>query len=187
MTIADKATIKQRIRNPMTDGDLERNTGIKSSEIIKYADLKNYNTITDLLPKEKDYKIILIEDRYNSGHWVCVLRDGKYISYFNSYGAKYDTDWKFINRMTRMILGENTNEMTRLIDGAIKDGFTVEWNHHKYQRIGDAIQTCGRHCVMRIECSKMGYTKNADYNKLMDKLKAETGGDADYTVSAYVA
>lgn len=186
----DIASIKTRIKTPMTDGDLEKYTGVKKEDIIKYSDLKNYPTITDLLPKEIDFRIILIEDKYNSGHWVAVMRNGKTIEYFNSYGAKYDYEWKFINRMIRTCLGEDTNEMTRLMDQAEADGFKVGYNKTRFQKISNSIQTCGRWVIFRIETFKMGFT-NDQFKELVDKLKktadAEVGGVGnDFVVAKYV-
>jgi hypothetical protein len=173
---------------PLTDGDLEKHTGITSKDIVKYSDLKNYNSIEDLLPNVGDFKIILIEDRFNSGHWVCVLRTApKVFEYFNSYGAKWDTDWKFIARMARVILGENTNEMTRLMNKAEAEGNKVVWNNKKFQKLGSKVQTCGRWCVMRIETFKMGYNTPEDFQRLIKKFKEETGGSSDFVVAKYVS
>jgi hypothetical protein len=187
----DIATIQARIKKPMTDGDLEKYTGVKKEDIIKYADLKNYPKITDLLPDEKDFRIILIEDKYNSGHWVCVMRNGNNIEYFNSYGAKYDYEWKFINRMMRVCLGEDTNEMTRLMEQAEKDGFKIDYNKHRFQKLANSVQTCGRWVIFRIECFKMGFD-NGQFKELIDKLKKNTddeiGGSVgnDFVVAKYV-
>ena len=189
--MTDLAKVKQNIKTPLTDGDLERYIGKKPEDIIKYSDLKNYPKITDLLPASKDSVIILIEDSYNSGHWVCIFRDGKNIEYYNSYGSKWDTDWRFINRMVRTILGQNTNELTRLMDDAEKDGFRTTWNKHRFQKIGSGVQTCGRHCIFRIECGKMGYD-NDGYKELIDRLKKVLSEeqkkpvDADFVVARYV-
>ena len=186
-----KSDIEARIKKPMSDGDLEKYTGVKSEDIIKYSDLKNYPTIADLLPEQKDFRIILIEDKYNSGHWVVVLRDGKNIEYFNSYGAKWDYDWKFINRMIRTILGQNTNEMTRLMDQAEKDGYKVTYNKTRYQTLSSGSQTCGRWVIFRIETHKMGYN-NEQFKELVDKFKKandeEFGGSVsnDFVVAKYV-
>jgi len=179
--------VKKRISTPMADSDLERHTGVKATDIIKYSDLKNYPTIQELLPKDLDWKVILIEDEYNSGHWVAVLRFNKSIYYFNSYGAKWDTDWRFIKRMRRLILGEGTNEMSRLMDGAEKDGFKVEWNKHRFQKLDNKVQTCGRWVVFRIETFKMGYHTSNDFYDLVEKFKGETGGSSDFVVAKYVA
>jgi hypothetical protein len=176
--------IKSRIPKPLTDADIERHTGL--TKIVKYSELDNYKTIEELLPADKSAVIILIEDQFNSGHWVAVMRYGKTIEYFNSYGAKWDTDWRFINRMMRMILQQNTNEMTRLMDTAKKDGWTTIWNNHRFQKLGSKIQTCGRHVVLRIEMMKMGYTL-PEYYDFIKKREKEMGENADFIVAKFVA
>jgi hypothetical protein len=176
--------IKSRIPKPLTDADIERHTGL--TKIVKYSELDNYKTIEELLPADKSAVIILIEDQFNSGHWVAVMRYGKTIEYFNSYGAKWDTDWRFINRMMRMILQQNTNEMTRLMDTAKKDGWDTIWNKHRFQKISGQIQTCGRHVVLRIEMMKMGYTLS-EYYDFIKKREKEMGENADFIVAKFVA
>lgn len=185
------ATIKARISKPMTDSQLESYTGVKPEDIIKYSDLKNFAKITDLLPEKIDFRIILIEDKYNSGHWVCVMRNDKTIEYFNSYGAKYDYEWRFIPRMIRVCLGEDNNDMTRLMDQAEQDGFKVGYNKIRFQKLANSVQTCGRWVIFRIETFKMGYN-NEQFKAMVDKLKKtaddETGGNVtnDYVVAKYV-
>ena len=181
----DDESISKRVSTPMTGDDLERCTGVAPGDIIKYSLLDEYKTIEDLLPTDGSYKIILIEDKYNSGHWVAVFRRGKTIEYFNSYGAKWDTDWKFINRMIRVILDQNTNELSRLMNQAEKDGWKVVWNKRKFQKMGNHIQTCGRWVTMRIETFKMGYDL-ADFDKMITRFKKETGGSTDWVVARYV-
>jgi len=184
VVVAGRQEIKSRISKPLTDGDIEKHTGLK--EVLKYSELSKYKTIEDLLPTDKSYVIILIEDRLNSGHWVAVMRYNKTIEYFNSYGAKWDTDWKFINRMVRMILGENTNEMTRLMDTAKADGWDTICNKHRFQKISSQIQTCGRWCVLRIEMMKMGYTLPEFYD-FIKKREKESGEKTDFIVSKFVS
>lgn len=187
----DTKEVEARISKPMTDADLEKYSGVHPEDIIKYSDLKDYPTITDLLPEKKDFRIILIEDTYNSGHWVGIFRNGQEIEYFNSYGAKWDYDWKFINRMIRTILGENTNEMTRLMEQAEKDGFKTSYNKYRFQKLGSQIQTCGRWVIFRIEMFKMGYN-NEEFKQVVDKMKAnldeKSGGDVsnDFVVANYI-
>lgn len=183
---AGRLEIKQRVSKPLTDGDLERLIGIKSDDILKYSDLSGYAKIEDLLPSDNSFRIFLIEDKYNSGHWVCVMRYGDTIEYFNSYGCKWDTDWRFINKMIRVILGENTNEMTRLMDQAKKDGWKTVWNKHRFQKLDNKVQTCGRWCVMRIELMKMGYNLPEFYDFIKHQEKA-LKEKSDFVVAKYVA
>jgi hypothetical protein len=187
--------IQNRISKPMSNEDLEKYLSVKPSDIMKYADLSNYQTIEQLLPKDGDFQIILIEDKQNSGHWVSVARYGKTIEYFNSYGSKYDTDFRFIPRIVSIILGQNTSDLTRLFKQAEKDGFKVVWNKKRLQKLSPAIQTCGRHVVFRRHLAQMGYTL-PEYQKKMEELRDEntpTRGknkgirpSADWIVSKFI-
>jgi hypothetical protein len=181
----DEDSILKRISTPMTDADVDRHTGIKGSDIIKYAELDKYNDITELLPKDKDAKIILIEDKFNSGHWVAILRYGKTIEYFNSYGAKWDTDWKFITKMARLILGQETNDMTNLMNKAKNEGWDTVWNDVKFQSLSGNIQTCGRWCVLRIGMMKMGYSLK-EFQDFISRVSEKENMDNDYLVAKYV-
>ena len=182
-----EAYITERIATPMSDADLEKYSGIKASDIIKYSDLKNYSKLEELLPTDKSARIVLIEDAYNKGHWVCILRYGDTMEYFNSYSGKWDTDWKFVPKMVRHILGEATNEMTRLFNQAKADGWKTVWNKKKLQKEGSHIQTCGRWCVFRIETMKIGYNLK-EFLELVARLRAKEGGvSADWVVARYVA
>jgi hypothetical protein len=180
-----RGLITSRISKPMTDEEIESHIGVTKDQIIKYSELKNFKTLGELLPNDKSFKIILIEDRFNSGHWVAIMKYGKTIEYFNSYGAKWDTDWKFVNKMVRIILGENQNDMTRLMNQAEKDGWKCIWNTRRFQKLNNQIQTCGRWCVLRIEMMKMGYDLD-EFARFIQKQKEETGEKADFIVSKYV-
>ena len=188
--------IDKRIKEPMSNEDLEKFTGVKGDDIMKYSQLKNYKTIEELLPKNGDFQIILIEDAVNSGHWVSVAREGKTIEYFNSYGDKWDTDWKFIPRMVRLILGQGSNELTRLFKQAEKDGWKVVYNKIKFQKEGTDIQTCGRWVVLRREYARMGYTL-PEFQRQVEMLRDDNTPirgkgkgirpTADWVVSKYIS
>jgi|TARA_R110000868_G_scaffold330196_1_gene591138 hypothetical protein len=182
-------SVEERMKTPMSNSDLEKHTGIKEADIILYSNLRNYSKIEELLPDDKSARIILMEEKPQSGHWVALMRYGKTIEYFNSYGNAPDCDWGFVSRMMRMILGQNGNDLTRLMKQAEKDGFETVWNKKKLQKLSPNIQTCGRWDIFRIETMRMGYTLPEFYT-LLKKLKAEnpeSGGSYDWIVSKYVA
>ena len=88
-----------------------------NSNISKYSELKEYDSITDfipnnidLLPNDFDYRLILIEQAKNSGHWTVLVRFKNNIYYFDSYGVKPDGEWKFIPDSVRKMLNQETNE-----------------------------------------------------------------------------
>ena len=184
----DKEEIKEienRIPQPMSDADLERYSGVKDSDIIKYSELKNYNTIEDVLPTDKSFKIILIEEKYNNGHFVAIMRYNKTIEFFNSYGGKPDADWKFVNRMMRIILGEGTNELTRLFKQAKQDGWDTIYNTTQFQKLSSKVNTCGRWAVLRIEMMRMGYNLE-QFTDFIHTQKKKLGKPYDFVVAKFI-
>jgi hypothetical protein len=184
-------TILDRIGKPMSNEDLEKYLAVRKHDIMKYSKLSDFKTIEELLPKDNDFQIILIEDKYNSGHWISVERKGKTINYFNSYGAKEDTDWRFIPRMIRIILGQNTNDLTRLFKEAESRGYKVVRNKKRLQKLDDKIQTCGRWVVFWRHLSQMGYSMKQfqdQIEKLRDNEEKKAGvrPTGDYIVSKYI-
>ena len=88
--------IQKRISEPMSNEDLEKYLSVKPSDIMKYGDLSNYQSIEQLLPKDGDFQIILIEDKQNSGHWVVTVRNGiltgvLFLAWFVSFWVKIPT------------------------------------------------------------------------------------------------
>tara|TARA_R110002153_G_scaffold84326_3_gene211208 strand:- start:888 stop:1439 length:552 start_codon:yes stop_codon:yes gene_type:complete len=128
--------------SPLSDGDIQSVLG--KFKPIAYSDLKNYNTIEELLPNDYDWRIILLETSQNSGHWVCIMRvPDKYV-YFNSYGDSFNKDLYLIPRMIRKILGQNENYLNNLLRGKV-----VEFSSIKFQ--GDKSSVCGRYCLFFID------------------------------------
>ena len=82
----NKQKLQQQIKEEITDGDLTRYFGKRDfKNIIKYSELANYSSIQQLLPRNKSWKIILIENEHNSGHWTLLLRYNNTIEWFNSH------------------------------------------------------------------------------------------------------
>jgi len=168
-----------RISNiPLTNEDLEKSIGVKSEDILLYKDLANFRDIDELLPNNSDFKIILLEWERNKGHWVILYKlDGKYF-YFNSYGHKYDNDLNVLSACVKRILGEDTKQITRLLNGK-----PCDYSKRRFQK-GDA-QTCGRWCVMRVSLLKMGYTQT-EFQKYMDNLQEKYELPFDLIVCMFI-
>lgn len=165
-----------------SDGDIDRWVG--KGHIIKYSDLADYNTINDLLPNDKDFKIILIESSVNQGHWVCVMKYGDIIEYFNSYGSKPEYDFKFIPTMIRHLLGQGGNLLTKLLRTKNK-GQKIYYNKKKLQKINNNVNTCGRWVVARVLAMKVGYELDDFINKVEEKCEA-TGKPSDVLVVDWI-
>ena len=140
-----------KLQTPLSNFNLEEHLG--SQQVVKYADLKNYNSMYELLPLKKDYCIILLESERNYGHWCILIRQGKKFFYVNSYGKKYDSDKSYISKMMLKILKEDKNEIQRLINGS---GLKKIW-YNKIPMQGNS-QACGRYCVFIAIMSNLGYS-----------------------------
>ena len=65
--------IIETVHKSLSDQDIRNILGDKC-KIIKYSELSQYNTLSELLPELIDYVVILYEDHHNSGHWVGLLK-----------------------------------------------------------------------------------------------------------------
>ena len=90
---------------PLSDDIIHKN--LKNAKILKYSELEKYNTIEQLLPKEKAYVILLLEDQINSGHWMCLARFNNKILFFDSYGGAPDSQLKWNSKEKQHELGQS--------------------------------------------------------------------------------
>lgn len=176
------AYYENELKKMLSDSDFKRYFG--EGKVIKYSELDNYSTINDLLPNDKDFRIILIESQYNQGHWCAILKYGDIIEYFNSYGTRPEHDFKFIPTFTKHLLGQGGNLLTKLLKTKTK-GQKVYYNKKKLQEINDGVNTCGRHVVARILGMLTGYELDDYINKVEDKVE-ETGKPPDILVIDWI-
>ena len=158
----NKDELKELRADSMDDTEIKAQDG--DIKIVVYNDLKDYEYIGDLLPKKKDYVILLYQtESETSGHWVALCRDNNNIYYFDSYGKPADEPQKW---NTKGIMKPNL--LSDLLDD---DNFNVYENDKAYQKHAYLINTCGRHCVNFIEFFKNFNFDLFDYYKAMKELK----------------
>jgi hypothetical protein len=166
----------------VSDLDFQRYLGAGAAEkTIKYGDIKDVPSILDLLPEEKDYRIILTEWKKNMGHWCCLLRYGNTIEWFDSFGILPDGELKFVPKFLRKALGEQEHALTRILKKAKEDGFLVIYNKRRFQSQKPGVDTCGRWALSRVVSMLLGYDLE-DYQQMIDKRVKETGKPADIVV-----
>ncbi len=158
-----------------SDGDLGR-YGMKD-KIVKYADLKNYRNINELLPEDFDFRVLLIESKPNSGHWCCVLKYKDVIEYFNSYGTGCGYDFKFIPDSVSRMLGQGRDDLLELMRTKRPDQ-KLYYNKKRLQNNADGINTCGRWVIARCLAGQCGYELD-EFIKKCETKKKETGKPYD--------
>ena len=161
--------LKKELDYSLSDDDIKNHLG-QDTKILKYADLNNYKTLDELLPKEKDYVVILIETKRNNGHWTTLIKNNNQIEYFDSYGLDIDKEFGFISSVMKRMLGESKNQLGTLVDDS---NYDVIYNNKQLQSHKDFVSTCGRHVVSRILNFKkgMGLKDYIDYLDFFKKTK----------------
>ena len=185
--MAKTATIKhykESLAKMFSEADFKRYFDMEG-KILTYQDLEKINNISELLPDEKDYKIILTETKPNSGHWTTIQRRGNKIIYFDSYGLGADRELQFIPRMMNKLLHQQEHHITRLLKTSKNFGYINETNHYKYQAEGSHICSCGRWSIWSILMTNLNYSL-ADMETFIKKWSFELDKPNDILIIEWV-
>ena len=139
-----------KINTPLSNERICNALGVDLDDVLLYKDLHKIDRVEQLFEKYK-FRIILIETKHNSGHWVSLLKDGDNYIFFDSYGYAPDYELNLIPRLQRLLLGEDNREVTRLCRGK-----KLIYNKIKFQ--GANSSTCGRYNILWIEMWKMNFS-----------------------------
>jgi len=120
--------------------------GIK---ITSYPDLANITDVNQLFDRKGRAIVFFPQDGPTVGHWCCMIRDGRHIEFFDSYGKYPDTQKP--DRQEQKELGMDRPLLTNLLENS---GCRVIYNKVALQKTKDDVQTCGRHCVCRLLYSR---------------------------------
>lgn len=177
-----KKKLKHIENQPMGDDTIK--TYLPNAKIITYPELSKYETIEQLLPKNKDYVIILYLQRENDGHWTAVYNDDNVINFFCSYGSSPSTPLNWTSPEQKIILNQQIPYLDILLSKTKKN---VLYNPIDYQnKNNNDIATCGRHIVMRILTFLKHHMDLNQYLKFMNKLRKVEKKTYDEVVSEYV-
>lgn len=146
----------------LSDSDIH--SIIPTLKIIAYPDLLKYDNILDALDEKGRLLILYLTDSMSHGHWTCLLkqkRNGKeYIEFFDPYGGyKPDGEHRWVDEDILEESGQGEKYLTHLLKNC---GLKVTYNKYPFQKSGDNINTCGRHCATRLYCKHLSlpqYTK----------------------------
>jgi hypothetical protein len=172
-TKINRNVLNGRMSEYMTDLDLIHYLGKNfNKNIIKYSDIENYDNIDQLLPGKKAFKIILIEDSFNSGHWLCILKYNNTIEYWNSYGLKPSIELDGISSVVNRQLDQDVKHLNILLNKAMNK-YEILYNKTKFQKFNDNVATCGRHTILRCVMFKNMNLDIYQYGAFMDELRKQ--------------
>ena len=172
--------IIKTVHKALSDKDIRRILGDKC-KIIKYSELSQYNTLSELLPELIDYVVILYEDHLNSGHWVGLLKYNNMYEFFDAYGLMPDKELLWVDLKMRQSLNERIPYLTNLLKNE-----RYMYNHVKYQLEDTYVNTCGSHVVHRIYRLINNNMYLSDYHKFMSDLSKQSKFNYDLIVSKFV-
>lgn len=136
------------------------------TNILMYNQLKDINQIEQIF---KDNScVILYEQKPKSGHWVCLLKHGSTIEFFDSYGLFPDDEKHHIDPSFLLSSNQQTNHLVKLLLDAQKRGYRIEYNNYHFQNKN--ASTCGRHVIARILMKNYNIEQ---YNKFIKSFKKE--------------
>jgi len=139
-----------KINIPLSNQKICNALGVAEDDVLLYKELHKFDTVEQLFEKYQ-FRIILIETKPNSGHWVSLLKDGDTYIFFDSYGYSPDYELNLIPKLQRLLLGEDHREITRLCRGK-------KIIHNKIRFQGANSSTCGRYNILWIEMWKMNFS-----------------------------
>ena len=182
----NKQKLQQQIKEEITDGDLTRYFGKRDfKNILKYSDLANYNSMQQLLPRNKSWKIILIENEHNSGHWTLLLRYNNTIEWFNSYGTFPSAELDFISPQQKAMLNQDIKHLNILLTQALPK-FHIIYNKRKLQELKDGVNTCGKWIILRIIMMEKFNMDLNQFIQFIDKLKKQFKLSSDELVTLLI-
>lgn len=159
--------IKQLEKVALSNKDISKITDNKCN-VMSYTELLNYKTLDDALG-QYGALCVLYETSHNFGHWVAVIKvNDKLVEFFDPLSSKPDGEFKFIS---------SEYKKNPYLSHLMKESpYKLSYNDHKFQKNKKGINTCGRHCSIRINLKHLPLEK---YKDVMTNSKY----DADFIVT----
>jgi hypothetical protein len=172
--------ITKLINKALSDADLQRILG-GDTKIIKYSELSHLNDLDELLPKDKDYCVVLYEERLDLGHWTALSKYDGVFEHFDPYGVKPDNQLKWLKKRQRELLNQATPYLSNLLN---KEDYI--YNDIHYQDPDSFVNTCGSHVAHRLYRLKNDDMTLEQYYNYMKSIKNKFDVGYDIIVAEFI-
>ena len=152
--------IQGAMRNELSDVEIRRITN-NEVKIMLYDELEEYENIIDAIGGTN--KLIILfptnSDNYR-GHYIAILYypNERLISHFDSYGLSPKVELSY---STNGYVKEKL--LNNLYSKAILNGYRVDYNTTRLQKMTDKISDCGSWCSVRC---RFYYLSNQEFAKM---------------------
>ena len=148
---------------PLSDSDIRKILG-RDIKIHTYPQLGEMNSIDEMFDRKGRAILLFLTTGPQSGHWLCLIRRKDSIEFFDPYGEPPDRGQK--KDVSRTMLEQLDEVNPYLTDLLRKSGKAVYYNTHDFQKDRADINTCGRHCIVRLLYAPYSLEK---YKAIIDK------------------
>ena len=143
----------------ISSDDIKNITG--NNNIIRYSQIKNYNSINDLIGNQNGC-FILFETSQSYGHWCILTKNNDLIEFFDPYSIFIEKQKDFIDNPEFL---EPINYLSILLK---KCPYRISYNEFMFQNDKyDEIGTCGKWCIIRY------LNKHIDLYKFKDMIEED--------------
>ena len=169
----------------VSNHDLTKFVKGASEEWVRYGELdKLYDSMHELLPKPMMYKFILTEFEPNKGHWCIIMRYANTVEWFDPYGSNPTHTLNFISRAMNKKLDNTKSDITDLIK-TVQSPDKFIYNKTAFQAEADGVNTCGKHCLLRLQMMIMGHDLKS-YAAFMKQMRKKMNMPYDIVVSTFI-
>jgi hypothetical protein len=160
------------IKQSLSDDDI-RNFFKSKIKIVKYSDLKDMQSIDDLLEPHMRCIILFEISAINSGHWTLLQQcyDTKkkkpYILFFDSYGYSPENEISVISPEFRKYSDQERGYLLKLLYEQPQE---VHYNNYRLQKIKKNINTCGKYCCVK---GKYPFIDEHEFQRLLRSTQFE--------------
>lgn len=175
MMISEEMDVNKVMARELEDSDIRKL--LPGIRITMYKDLEG-RALNTLVDNEGRGIIFFAESAGKttiSGHWLAIIVNGQGVEVFDPYGGTQDPwglDHTWVADRSLVALHEDKPLLDALIR---RSGMQPIFNDTRLQQMKRGIETCGRHCVVRLWNMHMTSPRYASW------LKAQ--GDPDVVVS----
>ncbi len=160
------------INKALSNSDIQGILG-GDAKITVNAELGNRCDIDHLLP---NYCIILYEDRPNREHWTALSQHNGLYEHFDSYGAKPNSELKWIGEKRNRHLNQDEPCLTQLQK---KEEEKCIYNNVTHQSKDSRVNACGSNAVHRLYRLENNITSLSDYYQFMKSITEKTNARRD--------
>jgi len=150
--------VKKFIENPISGENILQICNNEANLVVN-STLYQYKNIDEVLGKYGACIIFYDKKDDDIGHWSCIIRNGKFLEFFDPYSLDIDEPLQF------------TEGKSYLKDLCWKSPYFLTYNPYPIQKYKKNVSTCGRFCGLRILLRDMNihafanlFTSNKNYD-----------------------